>query len=207
MGQEMISSPKDRIKQEPVPYMASGSWYSDWLLALLDGADETEARREANSRISLTAKEFSRATVAPDVRLKIPVEGGSSAKRLHPSQLVISDHGDWRHTHLGAISAIFGRAPFYIHIEPWFRETMYTLGDPGMLLAPLSEEIHCRTAAMLLQEGIAPALAPFVRENAELIAGRAADVADAYSSDQAMLAALFRLGPEAIFPLCAAFNL
>ncbi len=72
-----------------------------------------------------------RALIGRGVLLTVPVEGGSrSLKRLEHAcggraeaqadlrSPRISLHGDWPRVHLGALEAVYGRAPFFAHYFP-----------------------------------------------------------------------------------------
>lgn len=88
------------------PYLASTAWLQGKVKArLLKTRDYTRTIIESNSFEGMV--------------LTVPVAGGSSAaKRLKPSQLEISDHGDWTRIHLGAIEAAYGREPYFQHLFP-----------------------------------------------------------------------------------------
>jgi hypothetical protein len=116
-----------------IPAIPSLKWWSIHMESLLNGADVTEALLTANRLCSLAGKDFVRGTIANDMQLAIPLEGGASvSKRLRADsdmqQLKLSDHGKWRREQLGAFSAAYGKTPYFIHLYPELEE-IYALSE------------------------------------------------------------------------------
>lgn len=94
------------------PYLGTCGWYRRWL------AGEAEQPQ---------GHALTRATMSDGQILSVPVEGGNRRLRctLTPSQLqrlTLSDHGAWSRVHLGAIRALYGRAPYFLHYIPALEE-------------------------------------------------------------------------------------
>lgn len=123
------------IRVPVVPYLPSQRWMSAWLQARLDGDNAAEAAVRASHLID--RREFGRTTILSHDReqlLTIPVAGGASVwkqRRLPPVE--ISQHGNWQHTHLGAIEAAYARTPYF--------DTLYSA------LCPLYNKAEGRLAA------------------------------------------------------------
>lgn len=104
------------------PLAPSASWFSNYLKSLLKDKSEREAIIESNSFI-YSPKEFGRYQLrspkGEDFILSVAVEGGGRQLRdlSKIEGLKLSEHGDWRKTHLGAIESALGRKPFFRHLE------------------------------------------------------------------------------------------
>ena len=108
------------------PLSPSSLWSSVYLKGLVTGIDPKEAILNANTRL-ISPKEFGR-YVLIDSRgeeeiMSLAVEGGGRQLRDIDKipELRLSEHGDWRKAHLGAIEANLGRRPFYRHLENGIR--------------------------------------------------------------------------------------
>lgn len=99
------------------PFCPTVRWVSAYLTARLGGAGETEARLQADRSESVEGKAFAHCRL-PNIRLSVPVTGGSSVLKRHTAEPVLSEHGKWRREHLGAWNATYGRTPFFIHLMP-----------------------------------------------------------------------------------------
>ena len=88
-------------------------WYSSYLFPNPDGLSvKTTAAKNHANRCLVKGN-------APEaVMLTIPVEGGGRILK-HTKDLTrvkLSDHGNWRHTHLGALEACYGKTPYYVYL-------------------------------------------------------------------------------------------
>lgn len=200
MGTEVSAS-------EPVPFLPSLEWYGRYTASLLAGSGEDEARRCANEALRLPAKEFTRATLSPGVRLKVPVEGGSSAKRLPPKRLIISGHGDWRHTHLGAISAIFGRYPFYRTLAEDMERVYSLYGEAGLPLAEFSQRLHFILKGIILPEELTAAFPSLPLASREKGIARGRELLRDSDPSLSLLSMIMNLGPETLLPILALSSL
>lgn len=96
------------------PYLPSLTWVGICLWHVANG-NEMKTREYTRTLIESNSPE--------GMVLTVPVVGGSSAaKRLKPSQLEISAHGDWTRIHLGAMEAAYGREPYFQHFFPAIAE-------------------------------------------------------------------------------------
>ena len=168
------------------PYLASTIWMQGKIdMKTLRARDYTRALIESNS---------------PDgIVLTVPVVGGSSAaKRLKPSQLEVSGHGDWTRIHLGAIEAAYGRAPYFQHLFPEIAEV---ISDYPQQLARLNVLLIEKMMDFI---GYANEIG-HIRNLRETNPGRCSAIArrlqQKTDSAHSFLEPLFRLGPDAIFLL------
>lgn len=105
------------------PILAPGSeWWADFFKGIRNGDTTREAVMSANSRLS-SPKYFGRYAVKnPSGQmsmLSLAVEGGGRQLRSFSGveSLNLSEHGDWRNNHLGALETALGRKPFFRHVE------------------------------------------------------------------------------------------
>lgn len=121
----MVNIPRVETPQlDFPPLVPSLNWWTRWLSAYIDGASEIEAIKTANLQLS-SPRGFGRFAVAQPnnkepMMLSVALEGGGRALRsFHRLEsLILSQHGNWRHTHLGALESLLGRTPFYRHLQP-----------------------------------------------------------------------------------------
>lgn len=131
--------------------------------------------------------------------LTVPVVGGASAvKRLKPSGLEVSDHGDWTRIHLGAIEAAYGREPYFQYL---FLELAPVIAAHPQQLARLNVLLMERMMRFIrYRENIAE-----IRRLRESNPERCADIARRLEAKvdprHSFIEPLFRLGPDAIFLL------
>ncbi len=199
-----------------VPYLASCRWYGVYAGALYAGAPEEEAVRAANAACGLTARAMTRSEVwragvtraeedTQGILLSVPAEGGASAlKRLAPGEVRVSLHGDWPHRHRGALSAAYGRTPWFIHFYPSFLPLLSEPHiRPGMPLGDLTEPLHRQTLKALgldaaiasIREASPEALAR-LRETGKLEAAKMRPA-------EAFLGMLMRRGRDSVLGLLA----
>ena len=193
----------EELTEIPVPFLPSLVWYASYAGARLAGEGENEARRKGNISTALPAKEYTRTFLSEDMRLKVPLQGGSSAKHLPYSELVISGHGDWHRTHSGAFSALFGRSPYYRHLIDPIEEIYAKKGESGMYFHIFAEALHSLIVNLILPDSLTADwenLPPLLKKKAldigkEFISG--------LNPDLSVISAVMKLGPDTVFPLLA----
>lgn len=95
-----------------IPYAAPISWYSAWLCS-----DKLPATPLNSCRIQCCGGEQT---------LSVPLLGGRKQTRNLPyMQLELSEHGNWRHLHWGALYSAFGRTPYFEYYQDCFHD-IYT---------------------------------------------------------------------------------
>ena len=195
----------ERLNRPPetVPYLASFRWYSLFFKALVEGKEEYEARVYSNRVLNVGKKDFSRSKVGKGQRLTIPLEGRASSCVSPLTEKTISGHGNWRHTHRGALDALFGRTPYYPHLMPRFAESLQEYGEPGMSLARLTEQIHEKTADFIGLREASRLYHTLPPEKRDLLRRRGEELSGAVMADESLASVIMRLGPDAIFPLIA----
>lgn len=98
----------------------------------------------ANDATAMAGKDFARCIVGDPsamTMLSVAVAGGAHTLRKAGAErhAGISLHGNWPHIHLGALEAIYGRAPYYPHLIPAIRGI---ITNPPGSLASLNINIH-----------------------------------------------------------------
>ncbi len=168
------------------PYLPSTLWMQGNAdLMALKTRDYTRTRIEANTPEGMV--------------LTVPVVGGgSAAKRLKPSDLEISEHGDWTRIHLGAIEAAYGREPYFQHLFP---EIAKVIADHPKHLVSLNVLLLGKMMDFL---GYRDAIEE-IRKLRETHPQRCTDIERRLllkvNPAHSFIEPLFRLGPDAIFLL------
>lgn len=199
-----------------VPYLASCRWYGVYAGSLYQGFPEDEAISRANALCGLTGRGMTRTEVLPSgitrgaretspILLSLPAEGGASAlKRLPPEAIRLSLHGEWPHRHRGAISAAYGRTPWFIHLYPRFEPL---LSEPrihaGMSLAALTNPLHSETVEALDLHATISCLHEASDATLTRMRAVAAREAQSIRPDEALLGLLMRRGRSALTGLLA----
>lgn len=188
----------------PVPYLASAHWYGVYIRALTEGKKEMAARRAANQELGLHTRDFRRSLIAPGMLLSVPMEGSSSSKNSPPENLLISGHGNWIRTHLGALDATLRRTPFFEHMMPGIKDVYSKKAQPGMSLAALSEALHHKVCEVMNITDVLNELPRLSEMKRRILAASAAELRPSIAADEAMLSGVMRLGPDAILPFLTA---
>lgn len=199
---------------EVIPYLASIGWYASWLKAVTDGFPDNDAIRIANNEKNVCGKDYTRCLIkggSSETLLSIPVEGGASRQKRASDipHLGISEHGNWRHTHMGALNAAYGRAPYYQHFMPML-ETIYNSGVKS--LKTFNEMVHSAVVNMLLGNGPLPEIlksyAPYfhMHHGYDPARGRGREIAGNMDLRISIIDLLMANGRESILPLLSSFN-
>lgn len=169
-----------------LPYMASGAFYQ----ALAEGI-VPEAGMPNRTLIRRPGGE--------PLLLSVPLVGGSGVLKRHGANPLISDHGRWTATHIGALEAAYSREPFFGHIFDRLRPLI--LSAPGRPLADLTADIHslaCRIAG--LPEMIAE-MNRLRSESPETAEALRNELSKNFNPEISFFDILFRVGPSVIFCL------
>lgn len=104
----------------PAPSIA---WFMRFLKTYKASGIMELAIKEANEELA-SPKEFGRFRLVDskgaETTLSVALEGGGRKIRDYTglsADLHLSEHGNWRKTHIGTLDAILGKTPFYRHIE------------------------------------------------------------------------------------------
>ena len=141
------------VRSLTVPYAASNEWYGRWLLHFAEEGNDMQAILKANAGEE-SARGFARTLIrgadGRETVLSIPVAGGARALRdsRKIDEILLSDHGDWRRVHLGAIEAAYGRTPFFNHIFPDLKEVY---AAPFFTLREFNLAIHKIISSFILR--------------------------------------------------------
>lgn len=140
-----------------------------------------------------------RAVLPGDVRLTIPLAGGRKALRayMQGGDAELSEHGNWRHTHIGAIRSVFGRYPYFSH---YFPEIERLIADASCRsLRKLNMAVHSALCRDIFVSGAAESLSLAAGRDPEFVGNLCAERMRGLDPHVSMLAALFSLGPDTIF--------
>lgn len=184
MGERMISLP---------PYLGTLEWYARLADRRLRGEDGfPEAERKQYSRTGIRGH-------GEPMTLSVPIAGGASAvKRLAPDKLEVSMHGRWTHQHLGAIEAVYGRTPFFIHLFPGLSAIIET---PPLSLPDLNLSLHNLIWQWMRMEDIVSAATAREIRSSQAVARRGRELAAVLDFRLSVIDAAFRIGPEAVLAL------
>lgn len=187
-----------------IPYLPSARWYAVWLLRRVEGYDAETAAKHADKTLRIDSRDLCRALIVKSdnerIMLSVPIEGGSSkVKRLPFDALLISEHGNWEHTHIHTMRTILGRYPYSAHFLPVI-EDIITNHPPR--LSEMNLQLHDAVMKVTDLENLLPGGARLLATNPtrirELAEGR-----EMLSADACILQLIVNYGRESIFPLLA----
>ena len=91
------------------------------------------------------------ALLASGTQLIVPLSGGRKIRKsVSTERWEISEHGNWRHVHAGALNALYGRTPYWLHYSPMLleiisNENIKNFGElTGRLFAEMMESIRVK---------------------------------------------------------------
>lgn len=190
---------------KPIPYMASGQWYSGWLEALLNDGPDNVAREVAARELNIRTKGWCRAVIETSAGgeelLSVPIIGGNSmVKSNRVEEFRVSDHGDWMRKHIGALEAAYGRTPYYRFFASDLEEIIRNA--PGKTLIEVSENIHTLVCRILTLPGTLEALRQARQENPERLILIREDLRRNHPPlSNSLIGTLATLGPETLLML------
>lgn len=172
------------------PYFGSLGWWRRYARHLSD---------PHNTPWPSPCAEIRRTVLPGGLVLSIPVTGGSGAvKRLPAAQLEISQHGNWQHTHLGALEATYGRTPYYRHIEPHLTNLLREAsGNLSLLNRKLLEAVK----TFLDLETELEQLKEMRRDRPELLVAMQTEITGNADETESFLTLVCTHGRRAIFSL------
>lgn len=184
------------------PAAPTGRWWADFLKGLCVTHNTGEAICAAN-RLIATPKDFGRFYLKDakgEVKTEsVAVEGGNRQLRTFNklNALQLSEHGDWRKVHLGALDAVLGRKPFWRYIEPSIKRVYenrkrkklheFNMAIFQVILSFLMEDIDIES---LLKH----------KDNKEVKA-RGKEIAEGIDPDISVIQAIANYGKEALLGL------
>lgn len=168
---------------------------------------DSDSRAAASKTCCLRGKDFARCRIVgngEEMMLSIPVEGGASRLKRLPSNtdrdkanIAISEHGNWRHAHIGALQAAYGRTPYFPHLMPILEE-IYNSGEKS--LATFNEMIHKAIAEMIFGADTPADIFDSINGNKHFF-DRGKELVLNVSSDISVVALLMNHGKESLLPL------
>ena len=74
------------------------------------------------------------------VKLTVPLEGSTNAMPVMMKDVLVSEHGNWRHLHWGALFSSYGKSPFFDYIA---HDLQHIIADGEQKsLLDLNMELH-----------------------------------------------------------------
>lgn len=194
------------------PTAPSFGWWRAFFKSLAQGASGEDAIQHANKRVT-DVKEFARYTLlnpnGEPVVLTLPVEGGARLlRKINSQDLKISEHGEWRKNHAGALEACLGKTPFYRYFEKGFLEVLsdknlsslesYNLAIFRVLYSFLMQDIpqEALQKEFERQNGQAEGLNPCVKE-------RGKEIAALLNPEISIIEAMSQFGRETLLAIFA----
>lgn len=151
---------------------------------------------------NVTPQMAARTELRGGVTLRIPVEGGGKQlkhRSANPDQIFLSNHGKWRHEHLAAMSAVYGKAPYYGYLFPLIKE-VYGESE-GITLGEFNRKLNAVMDRVLNIDRAKDSLLKMQEEYPERLAAISQRIKGKMDYSISIIDAVFRLGPEAVFGL------
>ena len=193
---------KGRISPDFPPYAPSSRWHAIRIKGLARGESFENSCLSANEEFSL--RDFARCRITghsdSPILLTVPVEGGSSVLKgmLPPKEIKLSNHGNWRRIHLGALEASYGRTPYYPYLMPNLKEiyegNFQTLRDFNLAI---EEALF----AFLLNNISRDELSMLLNFSGNSLRERGMEISGLIDPDLSIIDALMRIGPETLLAL------
>lgn len=187
------------------PVCARLGWYAKWVKCLYEGYSGEEAFNITNKSLAVSRRNLARYLIRGNdhesLMLSVPVEGGAGVlKGCFPiEEIKLSDHGNWRHVHLKALDAAYGKTPFFIHLMPML-EKVYA--STFLSLADFNIAIHQALSSFLLKN-ISERHLALLFQRKTVLNVRGNEICDNINPDLSIIDALMRLGPETLLALPA----
>lgn len=189
-----------------MPYMASGRWYGAWLTSLLQGSDEAAACRGADAAMRLRDPKMGRrlnttliggARMQGSLRLTVPVEGSTaSIKHLRPELWRLSDHGRWRHVHIGALEAAYGSAPYYPYLRGAVEEAILSAEMGEGSFERLALRLHSIAVEAMRIGELLPSIKRLISEKPDFLREIRDEWSMGYTDEKSIFDVIFQKGPE-----------
>lgn len=133
------------------PYTPSLGWYEEWFCLISAGKTDDEAIEGANRQCRVAGKDFARSSIGGSdnpMLLSVAIDGGSTRLKKSGAERFakISGHGNWPHLHLGALEAVYGRAPYYQYIMPGIRRLLENVPS---YLSEFNRQLHLYLSSFL----------------------------------------------------------
>lgn len=183
------------------PYLPAADWYAIWLRHRLEGRSDEEAIPLANRELQLRPRDLGRSRISGRsgvVTLSVPIVGGRSV--CNPEDLKVSDHGDWKRTHYGAVFSQLGKYPYFQAYAPEV-ETILMTTETGAPLRRLNSKLHEVVRTKILPDSLLDDVKTLLHTNRHRVAIIAKDYLPVGSRDTSILPTLMALGPHTIFSL------
>ena len=140
------------MREQQVPYLAPLSWYRAYVAERLRGDDTVPPEVAAGARPLPPNRGVIRGAWGEQT-LTVPILGGRRKLAHTPyGELRLSEHGDWRHLHLQALTSAYGALPYFHYFEDDLRaiyaEPRERLQTVALMLHDLLIK-HCDLSACL----------------------------------------------------------
>lgn len=185
-----------------IPYAPSARWYAAWLRNLTEG-DPESGIPEANAALKINGKDFAHTLIAGNCgnqMLSIAIEGGASRLKrgTYITCATLSDHGNWRKIHTGAIEASYGKAPYYPYLMPLLTGIYEDMELTG--LRDFNTAIHKKLLELLIP-GREVSSSGACAAVSEAVQSRGKEIAARINPDLSVIDSLMHFGPETLLAL------
>lgn len=188
--------------REIVPFAPSVKWYAQWLRAIAETSSEAPEEDESLYPV-MEGRDIARCLISGNngfpVRLSVAVKGGAGVLKgkLPKYAVEISEHGNWRHTHLGTMEASYGKLPYYPYLIPALKRVYNT---PFVKLSSFNFAIHKQLLSFLMQDIQLKDLTVIFTSRGSLLE-RGKEIANEMHPEHSILDGLMRFGPETLLAL------
>ncbi len=138
--------------------------------------------------------------LAGGVILTVPVAGGNSMFKRRDtdmSRIMISQHGDWQHQHIGTWQALYGKSPYFIHLFPMIHD-VYSNHSSGSFLE-FNRALYAVADEFLELDAIRDATQRLNIENPGLLADMRNEVLSQCDENMTVFDPIFRMGKDAAY--------
>ena len=197
----------DSFSKPGVPLFPSVEWMSATLKELTQGRGLTDAVESTNLDIE-SPRDFARYNLRDsrdrEVAMSIPVEGGGRLLRSWKfwPELKLSDHGEWRRTHLAGLETYLGKKPFFSDLEAGIRRVYEDMGIT--ILADFNMAIFQVLLSFILGNRTMEEVEKYSSDKGWLERGK--EIASSFKSNECSLQLIAENGRESILGFLA-YNL
>lgn len=188
------------------PLFPRGEWWRNYMAARLSGEPGSLALASANESAASNPREWLRMRIEGGTVLSLPVAGGASALKNHPSETWhIAPEGVRESRKLAAtIATIYGRTPYYRFICDRLLPSSVSGGEKARKVCMEAYEavcgvLHCGDEALLSQ------LRERMGGGDPTLRNVCMEARSRFDASLSILDALMKLGPDAIFALLPSF--
>ncbi|MCH5229333.1 MAG: WbqC family protein [Muribaculaceae bacterium] len=182
------------------PVAPDVTWFTAFFKSFIEQGDSGKAITEANKTLS-SLRDYSRYRIQDSkgepLVLSMALEGGGRKLRNLYDDLRLSEHGNWRRVHMGALEASLGKKPFYRHLEMPLRMVYQ---DKKL---DLLEEFNLAIFKVLISFLLGEITPSQLKENNDILTERGKEIANKIKPEISLLYPLAEFGRETLLGLLA----